>query len=64
MDFSGVSGSMEEDFFTKSQNRNQDVAIAQKHVTVPLTKSVKYIFLLISYSLLSFGSYRSKIESI
>ena len=40
---SGVSGSMEEDFFTKSQswknirqNRNQDAAHAQKRVTVPL----------------------------
>ena len=43
MAFSGVSGSMEEDFFTKSQswknvrqNRNQDAAHAQKRVTVPL----------------------------
>ena len=44
MAFSGVSGSMEEGFFTKSQswknvrqNRNQDAAHAQKRVTVPLT---------------------------
>ena len=44
MAFSGVSGSMEEDFFTKSQswknfrqNRNQDAVHAQKSVTVPLT---------------------------
>ena len=40
---SGVSASMEEDFFTKShswknvrKNRNQDAVHAQKRVTVPL----------------------------
>ena len=44
MAFSGVSGSMEEDFFTKRQswktvrqNRNQVAAHAQKRVTVPLS---------------------------
>ena len=43
--FSGLSGSMEEDFFAESQlwkkfrqTRNLNAAHAQKRVTVPLTK--------------------------
>ena len=39
MALSGVSGSIEEDFFTKRQspNANQVAAHAQKRVTVPLS---------------------------
>ena len=47
MAFSGVSGSMEDDFFTKSQsyksvrqNKNQDAAHAQKRITVPLKTNI------------------------
>ena len=47
MAFSGVSGSMEEDFFTKRQsyknvrqNKNQDAAHEQKRVTVPLKTNI------------------------
>ena len=46
------------DFFTDFVKKNPTV------LQSTLTKSVKYTLLLISNSLLSFGIYRSKIESI
>ena len=48
----------------RSPEQKSRCRTSEKRVTVPLTRSVKYTFLLISNSLLSFGSYRSKIESI